>query len=83
MNESLLVINKLAKFNVGTILDYGVEGKQSDEDFDHAVEEFLKAIIFAGGNKNVPFLSLKITGIARLTLLEKLPTRNHYQNQKL
>ncbi|GDX51662.1 proline dehydrogenase [Bacteroidota bacterium] len=72
LNESLLVINKLAKFNVGTILDYGVEGKQSDEDFDHAVEEFLKAIIFAGGNKNVPFLSLKITGIARLTLLEKI-----------
>lgn len=72
LNESLVVIDKLAKFNVGTILDYGVEGKQSDEDFDHAVEEFLKAIIFAGGNKNVPFLSLKITGIARLTLLEKI-----------
>ncbi len=72
LNESLLVIDKLSKFNVRTILDYGVEGKQSDKDFDHAVEEFLKAIKFAGGNKNVPFLSLKITGIARLTLLEKI-----------
>ena len=72
LNESLSVIEKLARFNVGTILDYGVEGKQSDKDFDHAVEEFIKAIKFAGGNKNIPFLSLKITGIARLSLLEKI-----------
>lgn len=74
LNETLSVIDKLAMFNVGTILDYGVEGKQSDEDFDFAVEEFIKAIKFSGGNKNIPFLSLKITGIARLKLLEKIAT---------
>lgn len=76
LNESLRVIEKLSKFNVGTILDYGVEGKQSDEDFDHAVEEFQKAIKFAATNKNIPFLSLKITGIARFTLLEKIAANN-------
>ena len=72
LNESLSVIEKLSKFNVGTILDYGVEGKESDEDFDRATDEFITAIKFAGANKNIPFLSLKVTGIARFALLEKL-----------
>ena len=74
LNESLQVIAKLSKFNVGTILDYGVEGKESDEDFDHATDEFVTAIKFSGANKNIPFLSLKVTGIARFALLEKLTT---------
>ncbi len=72
LKESLTVIEKLSKFNVGTILDYGVEGKESDVDFDHATDEFITAIKFAGANKNIPFLSLKVTGIARFALLEKL-----------
>ena len=72
LTESNKVIDKLSRFNVGTILDYGVEGKVSDEDFDHATDEFITAIKFAGTNKNIPFLSLKVTGIARFALLEKI-----------
>ena len=78
LNESLQVIEKLSKFNVGTILDYGVEGKQSDADFDHATDEFVTAINFSGPEKNIPFLSLKVTGIARFYLLEKIT-----ENEKL
>lgn len=54
------------------ILDYGVEGKQSDADFDHAVPEFIKAIQYAATQKNIPFISLKVTGFARFALLEKI-----------
>lgn len=72
LNESLKTINKLADYHVCTILDYGVEGKQSESVYDQATEEFIKAIAFAAHSKNIPFLSLKITGIARFGLLEKI-----------
>ncbi len=72
LTDSLLVVERLAKFKVSAILDYGVEGKQTDDDFDNATEEFIKAIKFAGPQLHIPFLSLKVTGIARFSLLEKL-----------
>jgi proline dehydrogenase len=49
-----------------------VEGKESEEDFDTAVPEFIKAIKYAAQNKNIPFISIKITGFAHFALLEKI-----------
>lgn len=66
----------IAKYGVSTILDYGVEGKEAEEDFDKAVPEFIKAIKYAAANKNIPFISLKITGFAHFALLEKIHAGN-------
>jgi proline dehydrogenase len=62
----------LAQYNVGVILDYGVEGKEGEEEFDHAVPEFIKAIQYAATQKNIPFVSVKVTGFSRFALLEKI-----------
>lgn len=62
----------LGDFNIGVILDYGVEGKEGESEFDAAVPEFLKAIDFAASQKNIPFISIKVTGFSRFALLEKL-----------
>ncbi|MDI9320327.1 MAG: proline dehydrogenase family protein [Phycisphaerales bacterium] len=62
----------LSKYNIGVILDYGVEGKEGEAEFDKAVPEFLRAIEFASSQKNIPFISVKITGFSRFALLEKL-----------
>ena len=72
MDEAAETASMLGKYGVGTILDYGVEGKESEADFDAAVPEFIKAIKYAAKNKNIPFISLKITGFARFGLLEKV-----------
>lgn len=72
MNEAAAVAETLGRYSVGVILDYGVEGKESEADFDNAVKEFVKAIDFAAAQKNIPFVSLKITGFARFALLEKI-----------
>jgi proline dehydrogenase len=72
MDEAAQTAAAIGKYGVGTILDYGVEGKESEEDFDRAVPEFIKAIKYAATNKNIPFISLKVTGFARFALLEKL-----------
>lgn len=62
----------LGKYNVSVALDYSVEGKQSEADYDHAVPEFVKAIEYAASQKNIPFIPIKITGFASFDLLEKL-----------
>ncbi|MBL7692393.1 MAG: proline dehydrogenase family protein [Flavipsychrobacter sp.] len=72
MEEAGKTADMLGKYGVGTILDYGVEGKESESDFDKAVPEFIKAIKYASSNKSIPFVSVKVTGFARFALLEKL-----------
>jgi proline dehydrogenase len=62
----------LSEYNIGVILDYGVEGKEGETEFDKAVPEFIKAIDFAASQKNIPFISIKVTGFSRFSLLEKL-----------
>lgn len=70
--ETAVVANKLGEFKVQVILDYGVEGKEGEENFDHATEEFIRVIKYAGTQRTMPFMSIKVTGFARFALLEKL-----------
>jgi proline dehydrogenase len=72
MEDAAKTAAVIGKYGINTILDYGVEGKESEEDFDKAVPEFVKAIKYAALNKNIPFISLKVTGFAYFSLLEKI-----------
>lgn len=70
--ESLPTIDKLAGKHTYTILDYGVEGKEQEEDFNRTLRENLRAIDFAAGNQQVPIVSTKVSGLASNALLEKV-----------
>lgn len=72
MEEAAHTAQIIGKYNVGVILDYGVEGKESELDFDKAVPEFIKAIKYAGTQEHIPFISLKVTGFSRFALMEKI-----------
>lgn len=65
-------IAELAKYHIGAILDYSVEGKESEADFEHGLEETLATIKMAKGNNHIPFCVFKVTGLARFALLEKV-----------
>ncbi len=84
LDETAQVAKKLGDYHVQVILDYGVEGKEGEENFDHACEEFIRVINYAGTQSNtlpagrlVPFMSVKVTGFARFSLLEKLDAMMH------
>lgn len=78
LEETSAVVNKLEKYDVQVILDYGVEGGEDlEEEYDHATEEFIKVIDYASTQQNIPFMSIKITGIVRLGLLEKIDAAMH------
>lgn len=74
LEETKAVAQKLGEYNVKVILDYGVEGKEGEENFDHACDEFIKVIDYAATQPMIPFMSVKVTGFARFALLEKLNT---------
>ena len=65
-------IERLAKSNVGSILDYALEGEESEELFEATCNEIIRTIEYANLSKNVPFSAFKITGIASLELLTKV-----------
>jgi proline dehydrogenase len=72
IEECTATIRHLGQYNIGTILDYSVEGKESEEDFDHCLQETLETIKKGKGDNDIPFSVFKVTGLARFGLLEKV-----------
>ena len=70
--ETAPICDKLGSYGVQIILDYGVEGKQEEADYEKAKVVFKEVIEYAATQPNIPFISIKITGLARFNLLEKL-----------
>ncbi len=70
--ETANVGSLLNKYGINIILDYGVEGKEGASFFDAATEEFIRVINYAAEQTNIPFISIKVTGIARIDLLQTL-----------
>jgi proline dehydrogenase len=65
-------VESLGKFGIGTILDYSVEGKDSESDLENTKAEIMLTIQEAARSRSIPFSVFKITGIARFELLEKV-----------
>lgn len=65
-------IDVLIEHNVGTILDYSVEGKIEVEDFDATCGEIVATLKKSENNPAIPFAVFKVTGISRHGLLERL-----------
>ncbi len=64
-------IQQLSSYNIGTILDYSVEGKIKEEDFEKTTDEIIATIVRASKDTTIPYAVFKITGIATFSLLEK------------
>jgi proline dehydrogenase len=75
LQEAAATAAILGRYRVSVALDYGVEGKESEAEFDRAVPEFINAIEYAASQPNIPFIPVKVTGFARFGLLEKLQSK--------
>lgn len=76
-------IDHLARFNTLTILDYGVEAKESETDFNLTMNENIRAIDFASRSENIPVVSTKVTGVARFGLLERIQSEKELSRSEL
>ena len=71
IEECSKTIEALGDHQIGTILDYSVEGKTEEEDFDKTTEIIIQTIQKASNEDHIPFAVFKITGISNFSLLEK------------
>ena len=70
--DCLPTIDKMYTKNVHSILDYSVEGKEEEVQFDLALEKTLNNIDFAQKKPSIPFAVFKPTGFGKLALYQKI-----------
>jgi proline dehydrogenase len=71
-DDCLTVVDKMFAKGVSSVLDYSVEGKEEEEQFDAVLEKTLKLIDFAKEKKAIPFAVFKPTGFGRLELYQEI-----------
>ncbi|MEA5458927.1 proline dehydrogenase family protein [Arcicella sp. LKC2W] len=76
LQECNKTIENLGKSQIGTILDYSVEGEDDEKSFDKTAKEILLTIEKAHQNLAIPFAVFKITGIGSAELLEKVQSNS-------
>ncbi len=73
--DCLSVVDKMYSKGVSSVLDYSVEGKEQEDQFDAALKMTLKTIEFAEEREAIPFAVFKPTGFGRLDLYEKVGSK--------
>lgn len=71
-DDCLSVVDKMYTKGVSSVLDYSVEGKEEETQFDAALQMTLKTIEFAKERQAIPFAVFKPTGIGRFDLYVKV-----------
>ncbi|GAA4899002.1 proline dehydrogenase family protein [Flaviramulus aquimarinus] len=70
--DCLTVIDNMYSKGVSSVLDYSVEGKDNEKEFDAARDKILKIIDFAKAIDAIPIAVFKPSGFGRFYLYEKI-----------
>jgi proline dehydrogenase len=68
-------IDSLAARNVGTILDYSMEGQCDDTTFDQTLYHLLETVHKAGQSTAIPFAVFKVTGLGSASVLASVQSK--------
>jgi proline dehydrogenase len=71
IDECEAIIKELLDRNVYSLLDYSIEGKEADVDFDATKDKVVQTIKYGATNPGVPFAVFKVTGIGKFDILKK------------
>jgi proline dehydrogenase len=82
IEECQPTIDQLGAANIGTILDYSVEGKADETVFESTKNEIHRTITRAKEDEAVPFAVFKVTGLADFALLEKVSSNKELLKQE-
>jgi proline dehydrogenase len=70
--DCLPTIEKMHSKNLHSILDYSVEGKEKESEFEKAIERKTNIVKFISKREELPFAVFKPTGIGRFELWQKV-----------
>lgn len=82
LEECLPTMKELGKYNIGSIPDYSVEGKENSYDFTKTTNEILNNIQRAKSLENVPFAVFKVSGITSNKLLAKATAKKELNEKE-
>ncbi|MFC2125481.1 proline dehydrogenase family protein [Bacteroidota bacterium] len=82
IQECDITIQELASHNIGTILDYAVEGEKSEKGFEITADEIIRTAEKAKEHPDIPFCCFKPTGVASIDLLEKAHNHQNLNNEE-
>jgi proline dehydrogenase len=69
--DCLPVIDKMYSKGISSVLDYSVEGKENEVQFDMALNKTLEIINFSSQKDALPIAVFKPTGFGRISLYKK------------
>ena len=75
-------IEKMHTNSVYSVLDYSVEGKETEEQFELVKAKTLKNIEFAKEKEAIPFVVFKPTGVGRFSLYQKITDKEPLSNDE-
>ncbi|TMU56384.1 proline dehydrogenase family protein [Flagellimonas algicola] len=70
--DCIPIIDKMYANGVSSILDYSVEGKEVEDQFDFALHKTLEVLDFVKEKEAIPFAVFKPTGFGKFELYEKV-----------
>ncbi len=76
--DCMPTVEKMYTKSVHSVLDYSIEGKENEMQFDHVMDKTLELINFVKGKDAIPFAVFKPTGFGRFALYQKIS-----ENKKL
>ncbi len=80
--DCLPVINKMFRKGVSSVLDYSVEGKAHENEFEAALQITLKILDFAKNIDAIPIAVFKPSGFGRFYLYEKISRGEELTNKE-
>ncbi len=77
ISEVKKVVEKFETYGISVILNYGVEGKYSEDDFDKTAASLETTLDYAIQNRNISTISCKPSGLISHDLLEKVTSKTN------
>ena len=71
-NDCMPVVDSLSELGVKSVLDYSVEGKEGEEQFNKTLTKIIELTAFSKIKNAMPFSVFKPTGLGRFELFQKV-----------
>ena len=82
-NDCMSVVESLSKLGVKSVLDYSVEGKEGEEQFNSTLNKVIELTAFSKINNAMPFSVFKPSGLGRFELFQKVTENVELSNQEV
>ena len=81
-NDCMPVVESLSKLGVKSVLDYSIEGKEGEEQFNSTLNKVIELTAFSKVKNAMPFSVFKPSGLGRFELFQKVTENIELSNQE-